>query len=395
MGELTLHFLAHSGPLGHFAAIWDAPALKEYSPGLRHLLLRLLTEENRRYPQGELQRRLSRLGWEWYWEASRDTLSLRAAGLVENLSTALSLFYTAIAEPLLRGPLTRLHLKRLIEGQRQAQAHPPYRADAFLADALWGQAYSLLEKASPDELEALDDMALEAYFQRFLWRGLRHILVAAPKVPSTLQAWAEWAKPLSYALPVTLPSESCVTEPFPSAKQVSLRLAYPWVRPTHSAYGFYSLAAMRLGGYFGSQLMRHIREKAGLTYGIYARAAATQVGGYLIIGTEVAQNRAAEAVERIHQEVHAWDQHPFPEEATFQEVQNSLLLQLYPEGLSAWVERLVQELARRISPSLYKERVRQIAQATWDTFPPLPLPTTPCVQVAVGASEPIFVGACA
>lgn len=102
--QLPLYWVRGAGPLAYVAAVWEAPALKAYSAGLRRLLLRLLTEENRQFPQGELTRRLQRLGWHATWEATQDALLLQAEGLTENLPQALQLLYTMVAAPTLAGP---------------------------------------------------------------------------------------------------------------------------------------------------------------------------------------------------------------------------------------------------------------------------------------------------
>lgn len=79
-----------------------------------------------------------------------------------------------------------------------------------------------------------------------------------------------------------------------------------------------------LGGYFGSRLMRNIREEKGYSYGIYSSINALQEAGYLGIATEVAQNVTQETIQEIYKEIETL-QHELVGEEELQKVKNYLL----------------------------------------------------------------------
>lgn len=394
--HLTLHYISHQGPLVYLAAVWEAPALRTYPAAVRPLLVRLLTEENLRYGSGGVHEALLELGWEWHWDVSLDSLVLVAQGLSEGFPQALELLYRAVAEPVLEGPPVALQLDRLVETQRRAWANLPYRADAYLAQRLWGLSYAVFEGTSPEEIRGLNTALVRSYWEAFIGKGLRHLVIAAPKLPPSVAQWASLSGSLAYEL--LLPAESWSSEHVEEAapaQQVSLRVAYPWVRPQVAHYGAYQLALFRLGGYFGSQLMQSLREEAGLTYGVQARALAAQAGGYFVVASEVDRQRVEEAIQRIEAEVQAWRENPFPTEEAFQEVQKSLLLRLEVEGLSEWVSRLAHLLARGLSAEAYLAQRQAIASYRWTDWPRPPLPSTALLTVAVGTPRPIFASPCA
>ncbi|MCS7153875.1 MAG: hypothetical protein N2253_00090 [Bacteroidia bacterium] len=393
---LPVYWLPSKEPLAQVGFIWEAPALKEYDPGIRRLLLRLLSEENQLHPEGKLRQQLHRLGWDYSWDADRDNIYLFGEGLRENLSSAIKLLYASVAYPVLSGPLVKHHLHRLVEGERRARANPAYRADALLSQHLWGSTYTLTRSVPLERLEGMDTAQLRAYHERFLLRGLQKAIISAPFLPSELRAWAEFHGKVAYALPVVLsPSLICETVAMEAA-QVSLRIAYPWVRPFHPQFGYYRMAALRLGGYFGAQLMQSIREEAGLTYGIYARPDSCHAGSALIISTEVAKNRAAEAVARIQTEVERWSQNPFPTEEILLETRNYLLLQIMPETLSEWTQRLMRLYGIGLEPDRFIQQNKLIdSLQALEEVPRLELPSLPYVQIGVGTDEPIFASTCA
>ncbi len=79
-----------------------------------------------------------------------------------------------------------------------------------------------------------------------------------------------------------------------------------------------------LGGYFGSRLIKRIREKLGYTYSIYADLEMMRHSGYFYITTQVAPERAAETLREIFAALHNLTAHP-PDQAELQMVRHYLL----------------------------------------------------------------------
>lgn len=396
MGEVPVYWFRSKEPLSYVGISWSAPSLRTYPAGLRRLLLRLLTEENAHYPVGQLAERLHRLGWDMGWGSNRDSIFLTAEGLTENLSSALGLLYEAVAYPTLSGPAVSHHLNRLIEAETRSRANPTYQADATLQHYLWGQSYRITAYESIETLRRIDTTLLTSYYEHFIRKGLNGVVIAAPYLPESLYKWSAWIGSVAYTMPLSLQMpEVCEALPFPNAKQVSLRIAYPWVRPIHDLYGYYRMALMRLGGYFGAQLMRSVREEAGLTYGIHAYPDNCVAGSYIVISTEVAKERASEAVSRIHTEVERWSKNPFPTEDILIEVRNYLLLHSMPETLNEWADRVLRIVAAGFGPEKVIQHAQQVnAISNLSDFPFIDLPTHPVVQVAVGAEASIFAAEC-
>lgn len=82
------------------------------------------------------------------------------------------------------------------------------------------------------------------------------------------------------------PQEVAVSKP--DAQQSSVRVAFPAPARSHPDYIPLRFAVMALGGYFGSRLMRNIREDKGYTYGISAHLLGTLDGSYISIAAETA-----------------------------------------------------------------------------------------------------------
>ena len=60
---------------------------------------------------------------------------------------------------------------------------------------------------------------------------------------------------------------------------------------------------MILGGYFGSRLMKNIREENGFTYGIHSSVSSLNLSGFKVISTEVGKNNTTRAADEIYKEI--------------------------------------------------------------------------------------------
>jgi predicted Zn-dependent peptidase len=58
-----------------------------------------------------------------------------------------------------------------------------------------------------------------------------------------------------------------------------------------------------LGGYFGSRLMKNIREEKGYTYGISSSLISLKKSGYKIIATEVGKKYTQKTLDEIYKEI--------------------------------------------------------------------------------------------
>jgi zinc protease len=85
--------------------------------------------------------------------------------------------------------------------------------------------------------------------------------------------------------------------------QSSLRLGMRMVRKAHPDYPHMLLLNHILGGYFGSRLMKNIREEKGLTYGIHSSLNALQRDGFFMIGADVNKENRDLAFREINLEM--------------------------------------------------------------------------------------------
>jgi zinc protease len=85
--------------------------------------------------------------------------------------------------------------------------------------------------------------------------------------------------------------------------QSSIRLGRKAILRSHTDYVDVLFLSHILGGYFGSRLMKNIREEKGLTYGIHASLHALKNDSYLAIGADVNKENVDLTIQEINKEL--------------------------------------------------------------------------------------------
>ena len=106
--------------------------------------------------------------------------------------------------------------------------------------------------------------------------------------------------------------------------QSSLRVGKIMPHKAHEDYIPVRICLHALGGYFGSRLMKNIREDKGYTYGIYASIVPLRHTSYMVIGGDVQKDHRQDAINEIYKEIRRLQQDVIPERE-LQMVRNHLL----------------------------------------------------------------------
>ena len=89
----------------------------------------------------------------------------------------------------------------------------------------------------------------------------------------------------------------------PGTVQTSVRIGSTTINKRHSDYPGLKVLDSILGGYFGSRLMKNIREEKGYTYGISSSISSLDLSGYKVISTEVSHKNCQKTIDEILKEI--------------------------------------------------------------------------------------------
>jgi predicted Zn-dependent peptidase len=96
--------------------------------------------------------------------------------------------------------------------------------------------------------------------------------------------------------------------------QNAIRIGSATINKRHPDYQGLKVVDSILGGYFGSRLMKNIREEKGYTYGISSSLSSLELTGYKVISTEVGQKNSQKAIDEIYKEIRLLQKEPVKNE---------------------------------------------------------------------------------
>ena len=323
-GGARLHVLANAAqPVVRLQAVLQAGKLAEPVPGLASLTARLLLEGTTTRTARQIADEVAFYGASLECDSGFDRATLTLYCLTRHLPTLLPLVLDVLTNPSFPAQELQQLQTRTIQNVRVERKKTSYLATErfnellFGADTAYGRPFDEVAYQHLTAEQARD-------FHRAAWSLGRAELFLCGDVAAerdlVAQAFGQAAASAGAVLPT-----GPVLEPFAPASspdhvtvagslQASIRLGRQWPAPTHPDTHRLKLLVNVLGGYFGSRLMRNIREDKGLTYGIYASVAPREYGTSLVIGTDVKGESADFAVREIEAELRKLQQEPIPAE---------------------------------------------------------------------------------
>lgn len=100
----------------------------------------------------------------------------------------------------------------------------------------------------------------------------------------------------------------------PGAVQAAIEIGIPAIPRNHPDYIPLRLSVMALGGYFGSRLMRNIREDKGYTYGIAAYLLGNQEGSYISVMAQADASYVDAVIDEVAKEMKMLADEPLPDD---------------------------------------------------------------------------------
>ncbi|WP_201986164.1 M16 family metallopeptidase [Hymenobacter rubidus] len=320
-----LHVLANDAqPVVRLQVVFRAGKVAEPRPGLATLTARMLLEGTTTRTARQIADEVAFYGASLECDAGFDRSTLTLYCLSRHLPTLLPLVVDVLRNPAFPAAELDQLKTRTIQNVRVERRKTSFLATERFNEIIFGAETPYGRPFDADAYQALTAAEAQAFHQAtysfgnaeiFLCGDVaaeRELVAAAFGHPSATGAGAS-ASPATVALaqPVVLATDRV---PVAGSLQSSIRMGRRWPAPTHPDTHRLKLLVNVFGGYFGSRLMRNIREDKGLTYGIYASVAPREFGTSLVIGTDVKGESADFAVSEIQLELRRLQEELIPAE---------------------------------------------------------------------------------
>ncbi len=190
----------------------------------------------------------------------------------------------------------------------------------LFSQALFGKDHPYGVSYDESAYDRLSREEIVAFYRNYYTAN--HCFVACslsdnPQLLSAVQALASklpaGGSETPFIFPTPHPTKH-LFNPFPNAVQSAIRVGRLLFPRTHPDFIGMQVVATALGGYFGSRLIRNLREERGYTYGVFAGMVNLDHAGYLAIATEVASEATQDTVQQIFLEMERLCNEPLPTE---------------------------------------------------------------------------------
>lgn len=244
--------------------------------------------------------------------ADKDYAKATAYSLTKHLDPTLDMMHEIVTCPLY--PVDELNEWKRRRKQSLAveleKASTKSRIGFF--DALYGEEHPYGAFAIPSDFELIEQNSLMHYHKQFVGSKNCTIVLSGrvsdahiAKVQSVFgsDSWGDAGQSNGNQIAEHQGNEQSVFIEKVDALQSSIRVGRKLFTRSHPDYPDLAVVSTILGGYFGSRLMKNIREDKGYTYGIGSYFLTFKDSGALVISTEVGEQFTQQTLHEITKEI--------------------------------------------------------------------------------------------
>jgi zinc protease len=299
-------------PVVRLECIFEAGSWQEQAAGASSFAIKMLAEGTVNYSSAEISEAFDRVGAFTDFTHTADRVSIVVYCLSKFLPEVLPL----VQEMMQSATFPENEFEKLrnitLQNLRVNKEKTSYLATVAFREALYGDKHPYGQSQNEPAIESLQVDEVIRHYDQFIKNG-RYTVVLAGQVQEAdieivknhlgnsidgLNAPGGALREISH----TYQGKAILVEKT-DGLQSSIRMGRRLFTRHHPDYFKMLVANEILGGYFGSRLMKNIREEKGLTYGISSHVATLRNDGYLMIGTDVKKEFTQQTIDEIKKEM--------------------------------------------------------------------------------------------
>lgn len=287
--------------------IFQAGKWYESKPGVSYFTANMLEKGTRELTSTKIAERLDQQGAQVEISAGSDYTSVGLYSLVKNLDQTLPILLQIIQQPSFDEDELTLLSDIFLENLKVSNEKTGVVASKTLQRNIFGKNHPYGRSVEPADVGQVTASDLHSFFKKTFVPY--QVFITGNLRPSQIDAVSQFIS--SYAQiqfsNSAIPNEN--GKPFgenvtkENSVQSSVRLGRITLSKSHPDYGGLLLLNHILGGYFGSRLMKNIREEKGLTYGISSSIHSHFNAGFMAIATDVNKEKLEPTLVEIKKEI--------------------------------------------------------------------------------------------
>jgi len=287
--------------------IFNAGRWYESKPGIAYFTAQLLQKGTSTKNSFQISSLLDQFGVHLEVNPGYDFTSLALYGLTKNINSFSELLHEIITQPTF--PEVELQQTKdiYIQGLKINLEKTSYLASQRFRQNLFGKDHPYGRDADVADIELIKRTDLvnfnQDYFKNLEVICSGKITDEVKKELQSLLIGFEISSGSKIVAPKLSPGPPIEFVKKVNTVQSSIRFGKRIISRTHPDYTSLLLLNHIFGGFFGSRLMKNIREEKGLTYGIYSSLVALKQDGYLSIGADVNTENREIVIQEIRNEL--------------------------------------------------------------------------------------------
>jgi predicted Zn-dependent peptidase len=311
---LPVHLLPHGEvEVCELMLVFKAGDAYQPYPGLADYTVRNLVEGTRSYTSDTLAQKLDEFGAWLHHDVDNEYISVNLSGLTRHLPGTLPLlaeaaFFPAFPEQEFQQMKQRALQKLQVSAQKTA-----WVARRQFNHLLFGPEHPYGIHLGPEEVGNVAHEDLLQYHAQYFHAGNAFLVVSGQYEEGPLMGLLEqYLGGLPAGAP-NLARSAAEGKPYRNLRgrhhfpvegmQSSLYIGRPGLERSHPDFYAAEIVNTLLGGYFGSRLMKNIREEKGYTYGIHSIWGGLKHGGFFRIQTDLANEYVEPALAEVYREM--------------------------------------------------------------------------------------------
>jgi zinc protease len=299
-----------SQPVVRLEVIFDAGSWYENTPGSASFAVKMLSEGTTHYNSAQISEYFEGIGAFTDLGPGLDRVNITIYSLAKHLEAVLIMLNELLNEATF--PEKELNdLKNIaLQSLKINLEKNAFVANAMFREQLFGESHPYGKNQTEATIEAIDSAKTRQFYKnRISNRPFTAFLSGQVSDNEVVLV----NKYLGQHLPITNDDVQPQFETKgaaghlhldkPEAVQTSIRLGRHLFKRQHPDFYKFIVTNEVLGGYFGSRLMKNIREEKGYTYGISSNMALLRNAGYWAVSTDVKKEFAQATLDEIQKEI--------------------------------------------------------------------------------------------
>lgn len=298
-------------PVMRLELIFEAGTKAEIHHGASFFTTKMLLEGTSKYSAGQISGFFDQYGTFIEITQTSDYLTIMLYGLTEHLSKTLPMIREIISDSIIPKKELEIQRKIALQNLKINQEKTAFVASQIFREKIFGLENAYGRSQTEASILAISQAQIKDFYLQNIQNQPFKVFLSGKFDKNEVDLVNQHlgniqiqnSKKINYTFNQYIVSNQKHLVEKPESVQSTIRLGRVMFNRKNPDLIRFIVTNTLFGGYFGSRLMKNIREDKGFTYGISSNLVPLSETGYLIIGTDVKKESTAQSIDEIHKEI--------------------------------------------------------------------------------------------